>query len=189
MPDCEQLAWSPEFVHLAGESCVTPVLRHWPEDHSGGHHNPRDAAASLRMPALRCSAACSCASSAGCKVVTMPPAPSTRRSEKQNGANPGHAPSVRSSAFMRFAPVVRKRNSGPTLGPVGETLRSRPMEGSETCVLSRNKELAGAWTIAGAFTQMVEWCAWQDLNLHGLLHYHLKVARLPIPPHAQSGAG
>src|SRR5690606_8213405 len=29
------------------------------------------------------------------------------------------------------------------------------------------------------------WCARQDLNLHGLLHYHLKVARLPIPPRAQ----
>lgn len=29
------------------------------------------------------------------------------------------------------------------------------------------------------------WCAWQDLNLHALRHYHLKVARLPIPPHAQ----
>jgi hypothetical protein len=28
------------------------------------------------------------------------------------------------------------------------------------------------------------WCAWQDLNLHALRHYHLKVARLPIPPHA-----
>ncbi|MFM1770261.1 MAG: hypothetical protein RJA22_2790 [Verrucomicrobiota bacterium] len=29
------------------------------------------------------------------------------------------------------------------------------------------------------------WCAWQDLNLHGFRHYHLKVACLPIPPHAQ----
>jgi hypothetical protein len=28
------------------------------------------------------------------------------------------------------------------------------------------------------------WCAWQDLNLHGLRHYHLKVACLPIPPQA-----
>jgi len=24
------------------------------------------------------------------------------------------------------------------------------------------------------------------LNLHGLLHYHLKVARLPIPPYART---
>jgi hypothetical protein len=32
-----------------------------------------------------------------------------------------------------------------------------------------------------------EWCAWQDLNLHGLPHYHLKVACLPIPPHARNG--
>lgn len=32
------------------------------------------------------------------------------------------------------------------------------------------------------------WCAWQDLNLHGFRHYHLKVACLPIPPHAQPGA-
>jgi hypothetical protein len=30
-----------------------------------------------------------------------------------------------------------------------------------------------------------EWCARQDLNLHALRHYHLKVARLPIPPRAQ----
>ena len=29
-----------------------------------------------------------------------------------------------------------------------------------------------------------EWCARQDLNLHALRHYHLKVARLPIPPRA-----
>ena len=26
------------------------------------------------------------------------------------------------------------------------------------------------------------WCAREDLNLHELPHYHLKVARLPIPP-------
>lgn len=32
------------------------------------------------------------------------------------------------------------------------------------------------------------WCAWQDLNLHAFRHYHLKVACLPIPPHAQPGA-
>lgn len=31
-----------------------------------------------------------------------------------------------------------------------------------------------------------DWCAWQDLNLHALRHYHLKVACLPIPPHAQA---
>ena len=29
------------------------------------------------------------------------------------------------------------------------------------------------------------WCAREDLNLHGLPHYHLKVARLPIPPLAR----
>ena len=29
-----------------------------------------------------------------------------------------------------------------------------------------------------------EWCARQDLNLHGFPHYHLKVARLPISPYA-----
>ncbi len=29
------------------------------------------------------------------------------------------------------------------------------------------------------------WCARQDLNLHALRHYHLKVARLPIPPRAR----
>lgn len=39
----------------------------------------------------------------------------------------------------------------------------------------------------GAGSSGEKWCAWQDLNLHGFLHYHLKVARLPIPPHAQSG--
>ena len=32
---------------------------------------------------------------------------------------------------------------------------------------------------------MVSWCARQDLNLHALRHYHLKVARLPISPRAQ----
>jgi hypothetical protein len=26
------------------------------------------------------------------------------------------------------------------------------------------------------------WCGREDLNLHELPHYHLKVARLPIPP-------
>ena len=31
----------------------------------------------------------------------------------------------------------------------------------------------------------IEWCARQDLNLHALRHYHLKVARLPIPPRAR----
>ena len=31
----------------------------------------------------------------------------------------------------------------------------------------------------------VVWCARQDLNLHAFRHYHLKVARLPIPPRAQ----
>ena len=30
----------------------------------------------------------------------------------------------------------------------------------------------------------LKWCARQDLNLHALRHYHLKVARLPIPPRA-----
>ena len=30
-----------------------------------------------------------------------------------------------------------------------------------------------------------DWCARQDLNLHALRHYHLKVARLPIPPRAR----
>jgi hypothetical protein len=29
------------------------------------------------------------------------------------------------------------------------------------------------------------WCGREDLNLHGLPHYHLKVARLPIPPRPQ----
>lgn len=29
------------------------------------------------------------------------------------------------------------------------------------------------------------WCSRQDLNLYGLPHYHLKVARLPIPPREQ----
>ncbi len=29
------------------------------------------------------------------------------------------------------------------------------------------------------------WCARQDLNLHALRHYHLKVACLPIPPRAR----
>ena len=32
----------------------------------------------------------------------------------------------------------------------------------------------------------MKWCARQDLNLHALRHYHLKVARLPIPPRARS---
>ncbi len=31
-----------------------------------------------------------------------------------------------------------------------------------------------------------DWCARQDLNLHALRHYHLKVARLPIPPRARN---
>ena len=34
--------------------------------------------------------------------------------------------------------------------------------------------------------QEYSWCARQDLNLHALRHYHLKVARLPIPPRARS---
>ncbi len=29
------------------------------------------------------------------------------------------------------------------------------------------------------------WCAREDLNLHPLRDYHLKVARLPIPPLAR----
>ena len=33
------------------------------------------------------------------------------------------------------------------------------------------------------------WCARQDLNLHALRHYHLKVARLPIPPRAHVAFG
>ena len=36
-------------------------------------------------------------------------------------------------------------------------------------------------------SQSSKWCARQDLNLHALRHYHLKVARLPIPPRAQPG--
>lgn len=27
-----------------------------------------------------------------------------------------------------------------------------------------------------------EWCGRRDLNSHGLLHYRLKIARLPVPP-------
>ena len=34
------------------------------------------------------------------------------------------------------------------------------------------------------FKARKDWCARQDLNLHALRHYHLKVARLPIPPRA-----
>lgn len=50
-----------------------------------------------------------------------------------------------------------------------------------------------AITEAGPLSQVkmvesIKWCAWQDLNLHELPHYHLKVARLPIPPHAQPAA-
>jgi hypothetical protein len=39
-------------------------------------------------------------------------------------------------------------------------------------------------TSNGESSQCIKWCARQDLNLHALRHYHLKVARLPIPPRA-----
>lgn len=32
-------------------------------------------------------------------------------------------------------------------------------------------------------TSTLLWCRWPDLNRHGLRHYPLKIACLPIPPH------
>ena len=37
----------------------------------------------------------------------------------------------------------------------------------------------------GLFGPYLHWCARQDLNLHTLRLYHLKVARLPISPRAR----
>ena len=46
----------------------------------------------------------------------------------------------------------------------------------------QNRRLWLKWLILLPFRKLVRIAG---LNLHGLLHYHLKVARLPIPPYAQ----
>src|SRR5439155_21995458 len=40
----------------------------------------------------------------------------------------------------------------------------------------------------GSASRDAPWCEWRDSNSHGVTHWYLKPARLPIPPHSQARA-
>ena len=47
----------------------------------------------------------------------------------------------------------------------------------------------GSGPIRGSFYSVFErWCPGEDSNLHELLHWYLKPARLPVPPPGQDGS-
>ncbi len=64
-------------------------------------------------------------------------------------------------------------------------MRGLAWDGGESCEAVRGSRFILCKHSENFCFSQQSWCAWQDLNLHTFRHYHLKVACLPIPPHAR----
>ncbi len=81
-------------------------------------------------------------------------------------------PSSSTSFFSNQEKEVARKTTawGGTEGPCG---RRRPLCSSTSFFSNQKKEVA----------RKKDWCGWSDSNRHGLRHYPLKIACLPVPPH------
>ena len=56
-------------------------------------------------------------------------------------------------------------------------------------VTEPGRDSGGSGPVRGSFYSVFErWCPGEDSNLHELLHWYLKPARLPVPPPGQDGS-